>query len=315
MFVSCNNLDVFLISRQGDLLTSAHRRVAKEKNDSFGRRETAFPGLGSSRCCWHASVDLRGYALRNDDFQGRLVDQSVIHMPGIPAQSKPRMNHDKSITWRESDAIASVALRWPTSETSRNTAFVRAGTEAPFSGAAAGARCLAWNAIDRQVCSLRQHESSEGIRKASDFESRQELPLAGGWTIVQSRSFVRIRSICFVSFLRCLIKAAQLVAFTTMVDGHSRFDLASAPGRQVHLNFQRFSLLNCFAYPWNNQAWIVKKKKAKFNFKWYRSWQLEVATETRRCSGVLEKSSRGRLNPSAIDLHGSSLLFFDQSKK
>ena len=60
-----------------------------------------------------------------------------------------------------------------------------------------------------------------------------------------------------------------------------------------------------------------EKKKGKFNFKRYQSSQSEFATETRRCSGVLEKSSRDRLHLNAIDLDGpsDSLLIFDQSKK
>ena len=41
-------------------------------------------------------------------------------------------------------------------------------------------------------------------------------------------------------------------------------------------------------------------KKGKFNFKRYQSSQSEFATETRRCSGILEKSSRDRLHLNAI---------------
>ena len=86
---------------------------------------------------------------------------------------------------------------------------------------------------------------------------------------------------------------------------------------------QACSLSKCFAYPWKHQACIVKKgkkkkkkKKGKFNFKRYQSSQSEFATETRRCSGVLEKSYRDRLHLNAIDLDGpsASLLIFDQSK-
>ena len=60
-----------------------------------------------------------------------------------------------------------------------------------------------------------------------------------------------------------------------------------------------------------------KKKKGKFNFKRYQSSQSKFATETRRCSGVLEKSSRDRLHLNAIDLVGrsASLLIFDLSKE
>ena len=74
-----------------------------------------------------------------------------------------------------------------------------------------------------------------------------------------------------------------------MVDDHSEFDLATAPGLLVHSNFQRvFSIeVPCLSL----ESPILHCKKGKFNFKRYQSSQSEFATGSRRCSGVLEDRS------------------------
>ena len=156
--------------------------------------------------------------------------------------------------------------------------------------------------IDPQACSLRQHENNEGVRNASNFDFRQEHPLAGG------RTFVHTGCHFFVSFLRCSTRAGN----SWLSQQWSTIILSSiSPPRlddKFILILSVSSLSKCFAYRWTHQACIVKK--GKFNFKRYQSSQSEFATKTRRCSGVLEMSSRDcpYLNP--IDLDGPSLLFF-----
>ena len=98
-------------------------------------------------------------------------------------QNEPRTKRDKSIAWRKTmqwERPVSVTLRWPTPETSRNTVFVRAAAEAACGGAAANASWPAWNDAWRSIPS--RHENSEWVRRANDFESRQEHLFTGGWT-------------------------------------------------------------------------------------------------------------------------------------
>ena len=137
--------------------------------------------------------------------------------------------------------------------------------------------------IDPHACSLCQHEISEGVRNASDLESRQEHPLAAGWTFVQSGCHF------FVSFLQCLIRAGNswlLRQWPTII-----LSSISPPCLDYLfiLIFSVSSLSKCLAFPWNHPACIVKKGKS--NFKRYQSSQSEFATGSRRFSGVLENKS------------------------
>ena len=55
-------------------------------------------------------------------------------------------------------------LRWQTSETSHNTAFVRAFAEAPFSGAAAGASWSAWNDARRSIVKPAAYAGTKAVK-------------------------------------------------------------------------------------------------------------------------------------------------------
>ena len=82
-----------------------------------------------------------------------------------------------------------------------------------------------------------------------------------------------------------------------MVDGHSEFDLATAPGLLVHSSFQRvFSI----------EVSCLSVESPKFNF------QLPKCKVRSRS---LQQEAGDAVAFSKIDLYGPSLIFVDQSKR
>ena len=129
-------------------------------------------------------------------------------------------------------------------------------------------RCTA---IDRQACSLRQQENSEGVRKASDFGSRQEHSLAGGWVFVQSRSFVF--SVFFIPFFEVW---SEQTTCSFHNDGRRSFSVRSRHRAWTICSF-KFSafLLYWIALLILGITRLVLVKKAKFNFKQVCSRRLQ----------------------------------------
>ena len=83
-----------------------------------------------------------------------------------------------------------------------------------------------------------------------------------------------------------------------MVDDHSEFDLATAPGLLLFILIFSVSFLSkCPAYPWNHPACIVKKRENS------------TSSDTKVGSRSLQQKPGDAVAFSKIDSDGSSLLF------
>ena len=216
------------------------------------------------------------------------------------------MNHDKSIMWRKTvqwERLESVSHGWPTLETSHNTAFVQAVTEALFGGAAADTSWPAcWNNAWRTILKPAAYACTKSV-KGYEMLATSSLDKST-LSLEVERSFNRALTSLFPFFNVCLEQATR----GFYGNGWRSFWVRS---RQrywaiiVHSNFQRvFSIeVPCLSL---ESPSLHCKRKEKFNFKRYQSWQSEFAAETRRCSGVLENRYWCVVIP---------FLFFDQSKK
>ena len=93
------------------------------------------------------------------------------------------------------------------------------------------------------------------------------------------------------------------MAFTAMVDDHSEFDLATAPGLLVHSNFQRVFSIEVPCLSLESPSLHCKKRENS------------TSSDTKVRSRSLQQEAGDAVAFSKIDLDGSSLIFFDQSKK
>ena len=159
--------------------------------------------------------------------------------------------------------------------------------------------------IGESVTSRRPAEVPPAVMIRSQPKTQGRLDSGSG---SQTIEFKITRCHFFFSFIRHLTRAGNswlswqwsTIILSTISPPHL--------GDKFILIFSVSSLSKRFAYPWNQKACIVKKGKFIFNL--YQSSQSELATETRRCSGVNEKSSRDRLNLNAIYLDGRSKLAY-----
>ena len=150
---------------------------------------------------------------------------------------------------------------------------------------------------DPQACSLCQHENREGVRNASDFESRQEHP-----SFEVERSFNRALTSLFPFFNGCLEQATRCF----YGNGRRSFWARSrqlASMNIVHSSFQRVFSIEMPCLSLESPALHCKRRENS------------TSSDTKVGSRSLQQKPGDAVAFSRIDIDASSLLFFWSVKK